>query len=65
MPAFPLSRDEQHLEALRRSLAVYRMVFGQAHQEDLLAYLTSRLSSEEIERLSEVLRVDLSPQAGA
>lgn len=39
VPALPLSRDHERLAALRRSLAVYRMVFGQPRQEDLLAYL--------------------------
>ena len=28
-PVLPLSRDAQRVEALRRSLAAYRMVFGQ------------------------------------
>jgi hypothetical protein len=39
VPCLPLSSDRLHLEALRRSLAVYRMVFGQPRQDDLLAYL--------------------------
>ena len=61
VPALPLSRDAERFGALRRSLAVYRMVFGQPRQEDLVAYLLSRLSTEQIERLSTELRVDLSP----
>jgi hypothetical protein len=37
------------------------MVFGQARQEVLLAYLLSRLPGKDIARLSEALRVDLEP----
>ncbi|MGH2710302.1 MAG: C-terminal helicase domain-containing protein, partial [Actinomycetota bacterium] len=61
VPFLPLSRDRQRLEALRRSLAVYRMVFGQPRQEDLLAYLTSRLPPGRIEALLREARIDLSP----
>ena len=49
MPALPLSRDRERLEALRRSLTLYRMVFGQNRQEDLLAYLMTNLSAEQVE----------------
>lgn len=61
VPALPLSRDHARIAALRRSLAAYRMVFGQARQEDLLAYLLSRLSQEEAERTTQKLRIDLEP----
>lgn len=61
VPALPLSRDRAQLEALRRSLAVYRMVFGQPRQDDLLAYLVQRVPAEELERLRPLLRIDLAP----
>lgn len=61
VPALPLSRDEARLTALRRSLAAYRMVFGQARQEDLLAYLLARLPDEEASRVADELRIDLEP----
>lgn len=61
VPALPLSRDRERMSALRRSLAAYRMVFGQARQEDLLAYLLSRLSDEEALRVAQELRIDLEP----
>jgi hypothetical protein len=57
----PLSSDRLHLEALRRSLAVYRMVFGQPRQDDLLAYLLERLGADQLERYRTLLRIDLSP----
>lgn len=61
IPALPLSRDLEHYEALRRSLAVYRMVFGQSRQEELTTYLLSRLSGDKVETLSGLLRVNLEP----
>ena len=51
VPNYPLSRDGERLEALKRSLAVYRMVFGQNRQEDLVAYLLSYLSPDDIEQV--------------
>jgi len=59
VPAYPLSRDELLHAALRRSLAAYRMVFGQPRQDDLMAYLLERLPREELERWAGEMRVDL------
>jgi len=61
VPYLPLSRDRLRLEALRRSLAVYRMVFGQPRQEDLLNYLLRRLPATQAEALMRAARIDLSP----
>jgi hypothetical protein len=61
VPALPLSRDAYQLEALKRSLAVYRMVFGQPRQDDLMAFLLERLSREQLEEIEPLLRIDLSP----
>ncbi len=61
VPALPLSRDSERLAALRRALAVYRMVFGQARQEDLIDYLLARFTEEEVSDLAKSLRVDLQP----
>lgn len=61
VPALPLSRDKERLSVLQRSLAAYRMVFGQARQEDLLSYLLSRFGDEDVSALSERLRIDLQP----
>jgi hypothetical protein len=59
--ALPLSRDEQWLETLRRALAVYRMVFGQPRQEDLMAYLLARFPPEELEPRARQIGIDLAP----
>ncbi len=61
VPALPLSRDFARLSSLRKSLAVYRMVFGQARQEELLAYLLNRVPEADRHRMAEDLRIDLSP----
>jgi len=59
--AQPLLRDEQRLVVLKRSLTLYRMVFGQARKGDLVDYLATRVPPLELEWLTEVLRIDLTP----
>lgn len=61
VPFLPLSRDDRRLADLKRSLAVYRMVFGQPRQEDLLAYLLRRFPIEQIQGRLDDARIDLSP----
>lgn len=65
VPTLPLSRDAARFDDLVRSLAVYRMVFGQPRQDDLVELLLAQLPEDEdqAERqaLLEELRIDLSP----
>jgi hypothetical protein len=61
VPVYLLSTDSDRAVRVRRSLAVYRLAFGQSRQEDLVAYLTSTLSPEEINHAVNLLRIDLSP----
>jgi hypothetical protein len=61
VPSLPLSRDQGWLERLRKALAVYRMVFGQPRQEELMAYLVSRISADQLEQRMASFRIDLSP----
>lgn len=42
----PLSRDVGRLKHMKRQLALYRMVFGQPRQEDLIAYLDHALPED-------------------
>ena len=49
VPALPLSRDASQLEALKRSLAVYRMVFGQPRQDDLVTFSLGAVQSRRAE----------------
>ncbi len=65
VPALPLSREVARLGDLKQALALYRLVFGQPRQEDLIAYLLSKgLAEDEIEELVEELRIDLTPKSG-
>jgi len=61
VPSLPLTRDRQLIEALRRSLAVYRLVFGQPRQDDLVAYLIQHVPKDSLDELVKRLRIDLSP----
>lgn len=62
VPALPYSRDLERLAALRRSLVVYRMAFGQPRQEDLVQYLLANLPEDAVERLMGELQIDLRPR---
>ena len=62
VPALPLSQDASQLQGLKRSLAVYRMVFGQPRQDDLLAFLLEQYSDETLDEIAPSLRIDLAPR---
>ncbi len=64
VPLLPLSRDAAQLTRLKRGLALYRLVFGQPRQEDLLVHLGDRLSQEGIDRAVAEWRIDLAPPGG-
>ena len=61
LPVPPLSRDAERLAELRRSLTVYRMVFGQPRQEDFLEFILRQVPEERREQVAAALTVDLSP----
>ena len=61
VPALPFSRDTARLHDLRRALAVYRMVFGQSRQEDLIAYLLDQIPEQDREAIVAELQINLSP----
>lgn len=63
VPALALSRDQIRLGSLRRSLAAYRIVFGQPRQDDLIAWLLESRSRTGLEGDLAPLRVDLAPRA--
>lgn len=60
VPALPLSSEIVKLEQLKRSLAVYRLAFGQPRQDDLTSYL-SGLPEDRREAVAG-LRIDLRPR---
>ena len=61
VPALPLSQDASQLEALTSSLAVYRMVFGQFRQDDLITFLLEQCRPELLSEIAPSLHIDLSP----
>ncbi len=61
VPALPLSQDASQLEALTSSLAVYRMVFGQFRQDDLITFLLEQCRPELPSEIAPSLHIDLSP----
>ena len=64
VPSLPLTREVNRLANLKRTLALYRLVFGQPRQEDLIGYLSTRgFSEKDVEALVDQLRVNLSPTA--
>jgi hypothetical protein len=64
IPALPLSRDVTKAEQLRKSLAVYRMAFGQSRQEEMVAYLLGKVDAAQLDKASEQLTIKLAPQRG-
>ena len=61
VPMMPFSREVERLYELRRALAIYRMVFGQSRQEDLITYLLAQIPDGERETIVAALQIDLSP----
>jgi hypothetical protein len=61
VPALPLSRDIERYGALRASLALYRMVFGQPRQEELVSYLAKVLEPADVRAAGEALSISLDP----
>lgn len=62
VPHLPLSREHSLLPDLKRSLALYRLVFGQARQEELVEMLKGLQGDPDT--LNDVVRsltIDLSP----
>lgn len=59
--ALPMSRELDRLAALRNALAVFRLAFGQARQEDVIDHLLTRLGLERAQALAAELRIDLRP----
>jgi hypothetical protein len=62
--ALPHSREINQQVSLRRSLVLYRMVFGQNRQEDLVDFLVNNVAADEVERIVDLCRIDLSPPSG-
>ena len=60
MPLPPFSSENAKFKALKRSLAVYRLAFGQPRQEDLIEYL-SGMDEEHDEAVLRNMQLNLAP----
>lgn len=61
VPTLPFSSEVARLKWLKKSVAVYRLAFGQPRQDDLLEYLQSlsdQISPEDLD----ALQIRLAPQ---
>jgi len=61
VPVLPLSKEIKRIEDLKRGLVLYRMVFGQPRQEDLLNFLQETVSDNELPDMFDY-RIDLEPK---
>lgn len=62
VPMYPFSRDQAHLESILRTLALYRLAFGQPRQAELVDHLLDRnFTPQELEDIKKSLMIDLSP----
>jgi len=63
VPIINYSREESHFSRLKKMLVLYRLVFGQPRQEDLLKYLTVYLEREKEDYDTGRWRISLAPPA--
>lgn len=61
VPILYYSKEESHFSRLKKMLVVYRLVFGQPRQEDLLKYLTEQLATEKEDYDLDSWRISLAP----
>ncbi|MFO1228065.1 hypothetical protein [Roseateles sp.] len=61
VPVIPHSRDEARLRRMSMAVGMYRMLFAQPRQEDLLAHLLLQASTSSLESLAERVVIDLRP----
>jgi hypothetical protein len=63
--ALPSSREHEQVRRLLKALTLYRMVFGQPRQEDMLRFLTERVPLEELQQLLAETHITLAPEDDA
>jgi len=61
VPVLPFSKESVALPRLRKTLAAYRLAFGQPRQEELIEFLGAERSDVDLLLLASRLRIDLSP----
>lgn len=62
IPLYPFSKEASRLSEMLKTLAIYRLAFGQPRQPELVEHLLRKdLSADQIEQVMQNLLVDLSP----
>jgi hypothetical protein len=61
IPFYPFSRDRAKLSTLLKTLALYRLAFGQPRQAELVEHLLTNISEALISEIRKKLMIDLSP----
>ncbi len=62
VPMYPFSSDQARLAKILKTLAVYRLAFGQPRQAELVEHLlTHDFTAEEMRQILDNLMIDLSP----
>jgi hypothetical protein len=61
IPLYPFSRDRAKLSSLLRTLAIYRLAFGQPRQSELIEHLLKHVPQERLGQIRSKLMIDLSP----
>lgn len=61
IPFYPFSKDRAKLTSLLKTLALYRLAFGQPRQAELVEHLLTNISEAKINEIREKLMIDLSP----
>jgi len=61
IPFYPFSRDRAMLSSLLKTLALYRLAFGQPRQAELVEHLLTNISESRITEIRDKLMIDLSP----
>ena len=62
VPVLPFSKEATLLPRLRKTLAAYRLAFGQPRQQELIELLGGGRSEADLLVLASKLRIDLSPR---
>jgi hypothetical protein len=61
IPFYPFSRDRAKLSSLLKTLAIYRLAFGQPRQAELVEHLLENVPEQRIAEIRRSLMIDLSP----
>ncbi len=61
IPFYPFSRDRAKLSSLLKTLAIYRLAFGQPRQAELVEHLLTNIPEDRIAEIRSRLMIDLSP----